>query len=76
MMKTKSIAPIWGTCHFPSTNAALRYYQTHIDSNYTGAMILAKIKSKEIIIGRPAAKQNQTVLLHPKEERYFIQENA
>jgi hypothetical protein len=39
-------------------------------------MILAKIKSKEIIIGRPAAKQNQTVLLHPKEERYFIQENA
>ena len=75
-MKTKSIVTTWGTCHFPSTNAAVRYYQSAIDPSYTVAQILEKVKSKEIIIGRPTTKQNQIVLLHPKEERYYVQENA
>jgi len=70
---TKSIS--YGTCNFPSTNAALRYYQKFISPEYTGADILAKVESKEIVIGRPAAKQNQTVSLNTSEERYFINEN-
>jgi hypothetical protein len=66
---TKSM---WGTCHFPSQNAALRYYQSNISPEYTGADILAKIANKEIVIGRPAVKLNQTVFLHESEERYYI----
>lgn len=63
---------IWGTCNFPSTNAALRYYQKNISPDYTGADILNKIKEKEIIIGRPLVNLNQTVFLSEKQERYFI----
>ena len=65
----------WGTCHFPSENAALRYYQKCVSSDYTAADILAKIQNKEIVIGRPTTKLNETVYLDESEERYYIRQN-
>ncbi len=62
----------WGTAHFPSTNAALRYYQTCIDESYKACHIVAKIKAGEIFIGRPKVDAGFTVILHPDEERYYI----
>ncbi len=64
---------IWGTCYFPSHNAALRYYQQQ-DPRTTPQNILTKVKEKSINIGRPTAKKNQTVFLNTEEERYFIGE--
>ncbi len=61
-----------GTAHFPSTNAALRYYQTCISPDYRASDIVEKIKQKEIFIGRPKVDAGFTVILHPDEERYYI----
>ncbi len=71
MHKAKALT-VTGTSNFPSTNAALRYYQTYVDADFRGSDIVKKIKEKSIEIGRPEAKEGFTIMLHPEEERYYL----
>ena len=61
----------WGTSHFESRAAAIRYYRPY---GYTAASVERKIVEGEIHIGPPEAKPGQTVTLNREEGRYFIEE--
>lgn len=63
----------YGTSHFVSFAAAVRYYQDYHYPN-TRATVQAKIDAGEIAIGRPALKPSQTCYVNREEGRYFIQE--
>lgn len=69
-MKTNST--VFGTSHFPSEQAAVRYYSAY-ESDPRKA-VLTKLKEGSIFIGRPKAKPGQKVYLNQEEERYFIEQ--
>lgn len=62
----------YGTSHFPSEQAAVRYYSAY-ETNPKQA-VLTKLKEDSIKIGKPKAKPGQKVYLNQEEERYFISE--
>lgn len=63
---------IYGTCHFPSEAAAVRYYSNY--ENNPVKAVRTKLKEKSIAIGKPKAKPGQKVYLNQEEERYFVEE--
>ena len=59
----------YGTSHFISKSAAIRYYrQYHYDD--TVMAVEAKIASGEIHIGKPRLKDNERLII--EDNRYFI----
>ena len=65
----------WGTSHFESKAAAVRYYQPYHYGDTTAA-VERKLEEGEIHISLPAAKPGQTVTLNREEGRYFIEETS
>lgn len=64
---------IWGTSHFVSETAAIKYYNTY-SFGFGHLQLKHKLESGEIHIGKPELKANQTCFINDKEGRYFIQE--
>lgn len=62
---------IYGTSHFESYSAALKYYKPY---GYDNLAINRKISEGEIHIGKPQSKPGEKVLLNHSEGRYFIEE--
>lgn len=72
-MNKNSFKQVWGTSHFPSREAALRYYQNNLDPNMDRKDIVRKVALEEITIGRPVVKSNEfEVFLDQREERYYL----
>ena len=65
---------IFGTSHFVSKQAAIRYYRPY---GYTevSRVVEQKIADGEIHIGAPALKSNQNCYVNADEGRYFIEES-
>lgn len=63
----------YGTAHFSSLAAAVRYYAQQGISRHG---VMEKLKAGEIFIGKPTCKESQRVELNSEEGRYFITERA
>ena len=61
----------YGTSHFVSRAAAVRYYQAYEDDADKAVEI--KLQEKSIYIGPPPTKENESYILG-SEGRYFIKE--
>lgn len=62
----------WGTSHFVSLAAAIRYYRPY---GYDASDVRAKLASGEIHLGEPSAQPSSRVILDNREGRYFIVTN-
>jgi len=69
---SKAAVTRWGTAHFQSGSAAVRYYARQGISAHG---VDEKLKAGEIFYGRPTVKDGQTLTLDPVEGRYFIEES-
>ena len=65
---------ITGTCHFPATANAVRYYARQ--GGFTAADVSAKIAAGEIVIGKPPLKPGDTLILLDDGDRYGIEEGG
>lgn len=63
----------YGTSHFVSKQAAVRYYRPYGYSQ-TERAVERKIAEGEIHIGEPTLKANQSTYVDADEGRYFIEE--
>jgi hypothetical protein len=74
----KSQTNTFGTNHFASIDAAVKYYNDQEGGSILGTTlnVRGEIESGEIAIGMPPTKENQTAILNRQEGRYFIQEDA
>ena len=62
----------WGTCHFVSLPAAIRYYREY---GYTDEQIIYKLNNGDIHIGKPLElKLGDRVVLIDDGTRYAIEE--
>jgi hypothetical protein len=64
----------WGTSHFESRVAAIRYYRPY-GYDDVGAAVDRKLAEGEIHIGKPETKPGQRVWLDTKEGRYFMEDD-
>ena len=63
----------WGTSHFVSLAAAIRYYR---DYGYTDEQIIYKLENGEVRIGKPLElKLGDRVVLIDNGTRYAIEES-
>lgn len=62
----------YGTSHFVSKQAAVRYYRPYGYDEPTKA-VERKIAEGEISIGAPVPKVGESVYLNAEEGRYFIE---
>jgi len=65
------MATRWGTCHFVTQRAAVKYYKSQ---ECDRAEVLRKIKDGEIEIGPPVVKNMDRLIIDNEEGRYFIEE--
>ncbi len=61
----------YGTSHFISFPAAVRYYANQGENMLTTRL---KIEEKSISIGAPELKKGQKLIINQSEGRYFIEE--
>ena len=61
----------YGTCHFTTKLAALKYYRKQ---GILRKDVEDKIKDKEIVIGRPVTPMGKKSVVIPDEERYAIRD--
>ena len=67
------MATTYGTSHFESKEAAVRYYAPYHYSD-TAKAVERKLEEGEIHIGPPTAKPGERVYLNHQEGRYFIED--
>ena len=65
----------YGTSHFVSKDAAVRYYRPY-GYNETSRIVEHKLKDGEIHIGEPELKNGETCYLNADEGRYFVTDGA
>ena len=66
----------WGTCHFVSEAAAVRYYAPyHSHPRDNLRQVKAEIAAGSIFIGKPQAKPGERVYVGP-DGRYWIEDEA
>ena len=63
-----------GTCHFISTDSAVRYYAQQGSMSRADAVqaVAEKILAGEIQIGRPPERPGERVYTDPVEGRYYV----
>lgn len=60
------------TCYFPTVIQARAYYKEYTKTENIAKYVQNKINNKEIIIGTPILKSNQTLILIDNNTRYAI----